>query len=610
MQHILFITDDSKNYIELKNQILSQMTAITFSRIDLQEADKNTILENNPDIIISDYDPYYADWQSEIKNDIKTSNIAIISMIKKKSDFLPKYADFTLNKPFNSQILVQIIKIYSKQKNQTTELEKLTEIFQFEAIKINTDNKIIQTRLSNTIPYFPKNIEYLDKQISELLPKQLSELIQQSIGKVRNTQKTISFQYSPEEILPKIWNQIYLIPLTKRTILILIRDITSIKDNINIHNTQFEISKAVLTSKDLFSLYKKIHEILDKIIPAESFYIAIKDPKTGKISAPYFYDKNRKIELPVKLKPNGISNFIIQSKKPLYLDNDVRDYLISTGKVTDYKSRSKSMLAVPLMVEDKAIGMLGIRSLGKETVYNNNHLDLLEFISSQITTAIVQKKNEKKIIAAYKEKNKLLQELYHRTKNNMQIIISMLSIQAKSIDNPQTKEHFKNISNRISAMSLTQEKLYKSKSLSELNLEDYINDLVLLLTRNNHKTGYVVKRELNIPNIKVNIDIVLPLGLALNELISNSYKHAFSTENLGVISIKAKKINDSEIAIEYYDNGRGLPENFDLEKDVKMGLRNFNSIIIHQLKGSMEYENNNGLTWKFTIKDNLYTSRI
>ena len=312
----------------------------------------------------------------------------------------------------------------------------------------------------------------------------------------------------------------------------------------------------------------------------------------------------------MKLKPNGISNFIIQSKKPLYLDNDVRDYLISTGKVTDYKSRSKAMLAVPLMVEDKAIGMIGIRSLGKETVYNNNHLDLLEFISSQITTAIVQKKNEKKIIAAYKEKNKLLQELYHRTKNNMQIIISMLSIQAKSIDNPQTKEHFKNISNRISAMSLTQEKLYKSKSLSELNLEDYINDLVLLLTRNNHKTGYVVKRELNIPNIKVNIDIVLPLGLALNELISNSYKHAFSTENLGVISIKAKKINDSEIAIEYYDNGRGLPENFDLEKDVKMGLRNFNSIIIHQLKGAMEYENNNGLTWKFTIKDNLYTSRI
>jgi two-component sensor histidine kinase len=586
------------------------MTAISFDRIDLQDANIAFILENNPDIIIADYDPYYSEWQFELKNDKSTSDIAIICMIEKKSDFLPKYVDFTLNKPFNSQILVQILKVYSNKNNQMKELEKLTEIFQFDVIKINDDDKIIQARLTDNIPFFSTKDGFLDKHISEVFPQQLLDSIQEYLVKVRNSGKVISFHYIPTGILPEIWNQVYLIPLTKRTILILIKDITSIKNNANIHKTQFEISKAVLSSDDLSTLYKKIHEALDKIIPAESFYIAIKDSKTGKITAPYFYDKYEDIKLPVELKPNGISNFIIQSKKPLYVDNEVRDYLISTGKVTDYNSRSKSMLAVPLMVEDLAIGMIGIRSKGKEAVYNHSHLELLEFISGQITTAIVQKKNEKEILRAYQDKNELLQELYHRTKNNMQIIISMLSIQAKTSDNPIIKEHFKNISNRISAMSLTQEKLYKSKSLSDLNFKEYINDLILLLSRNNHKTGYVVKRELNIPDIEVNIDIILPLGLAINELVSNSYKHAFSTKKLGIISINAEKISASEIAIEYSDNGDGLAADFDMDKDFKMGLNNFRSIIVHQLKGSAEYKNNNGLTWKIVIKDNLYTRRI
>ena len=610
MHNILFVTDNDNLYVESKHQIQYQMTAINFLRLPMQQATTKNILDKDPDLIITDYDPFLADWQADLKKNHPDLNIPIITLIEHKSDYLPQYSDFTLNKPLNSQILIQLIKNLASQSNQQMELNRLVDIFQYEVFKINSNNKVIQTRLTADTPFKPEDSVFLDKHISEIFPESFISILEEKLVKVQNSYRSMTFQYSPSESLQKTWYQVNLIPHKQSTTTIVLKDITHIKSSVQIHNAQFEIARAVTASPDLNTLYKKIHAALNKILVAESFYIAIENPETGDIISPYFYDERYEVKTPLTLNNNGISNYILKTKKSLYVDEEVRNYLIASGKIRDYTSKSKVMLGVPLMVDDAAIGIIAIRSFSEKVIYNHTHLELLEFISIQIATAISQKQAEKKILKAYSEKDALLKELYHRTKNNMQVIISMLSIQAHSTDSEYMKEKFKNISNRIATMSLAQEKLYKSQSLTEINLAEYIADLVTLLTRNNHRLGQPVKRDLDIANIKLNIDIILPLGLAINELISNSYRHAFKENSTGSISLKIVKLDENHIEVTYSDDGCGLPADFDSEKSLNMGLRNLYSIIKHQLKGTVVYENKNGLTWKIIIQDNLYTDRI
>lgn len=216
-----------------------------------------------------------------------------------------------------------------------------------------------------------------------------------------------------------------------------------------------------------------------------------------------------------------------------------------------------------------------------------------------------RKRSEKKIQNALEEKEALLRELYHRTKNNMQIINSLLNLEAGFFKDPGLKSIFQDMENRIHSMALVHQKLYQSKDLSRVYLKEYIDELV-----NRLKSVYVlvegsINIVLDIENLPLQIDSAIPFGLILNELVSNSYKHGFLENTKGEIIISLHKYPEGSIKLIVCDNGIGVREGFDFRENSRMGLRSVFWIGEQQLRGEVIFEQaNSGGGVKCTVSFN------
>ncbi|MDA3814090.1 MAG: sensor histidine kinase [Candidatus Cloacimonetes bacterium] len=237
-----------------------------------------------------------------------------------------------------------------------------------------------------------------------------------------------------------------------------------------------------------------------------------------------------------------------------------------------------------------------------------------------ISVAIIRRKQaEEQIKQDLRVKTALLQELYHRTKNNMQLIASMLKMQSRSIENKSLAgvssidflhDSFDAIINRIKAMSMVHQKLYQAEDLSHINLKEYIKDLVNLLMISYHIHPETISVKLELEDMLLLIDSAIPISLVLNELISNVFKHAFPDNAEGEISIRLFKEEDETINIHISDNGVGIPEDIDLEIVNTIGIRTVYSLAKHQLNGEVNYKTDNGLKWQISFKDDQYKVRV
>jgi two-component sensor histidine kinase len=216
---------------------------------------------------------------------------------------------------------------------------------------------------------------------------------------------------------------------------------------------------------------------------------------------------------------------------------------------------------------------------------------------------------ENKLKTSLKEKEILLSELYHRTKNNMQVISSMLVLQATVCNDENVKRVINNVTVKIKAMSLVHQKLFQSKDLSNIKLKEYIGEVVQVIIQIYEKNNKVTVEE-KIDDISVLIDIATPLGLIISELVSNSFKHAFSKDKNGIIKINIFKDSKNNIEIRYSDNGGGLTDNFDFESTKCLGLKIIKDLVRYQLQGNIDYINDGGFVCIIRFLDNLYKQRV
>lgn len=210
---------------------------------------------------------------------------------------------------------------------------------------------------------------------------------------------------------------------------------------------------------------------------------------------------------------------------------------------------------------------------------------------------------EEEIRRSLEEKETLLREIYHRTKNNMNVIGAMLSLRAQHLDDVKAVEMFREIEEKIRGMSLVHEKLYKSKDLHRIDLREYIAELSRRLLEGHKDAGFVLDVKLDLEEIPVPIDLAIPCGMILNELFSNAFKHAFRGADRGEIRIRLARTGEGRIELSFGDNGIGVPDDFDFRNQPSLGLQTLIMLAEHQLKGSVRFETKPGLACRIVFPE-------
>jgi len=221
------------------------------------------------------------------------------------------------------------------------------------------------------------------------------------------------------------------------------------------------------------------------------------------------------------------------------------------------------------------------------------------------TTALKHEISENKAVQrelanSLKEKELLLKEVHHRVKNNMQVISSLLNIQAETVADSTFTELLGESQQRIKSMALIHENLYQSDNLLEIDFEDYINMLANSLHRFYSVPDTIVSLDIQVDNVALDIEIAVPCGLIINELISNSLKHAFKGQKgKGQIYIHFRSVG-CQYLLEIGDNGKGLPSDFSVDSTTSMGME-IVSILTQQIDGRLDFESNEGASFKIAF---------
>ncbi|WP_337866926.1 sensor histidine kinase [Ignavibacterium sp.] len=197
------------------------------------------------------------------------------------------------------------------------------------------------------------------------------------------------------------------------------------------------------------------------------------------------------------------------------------------------------------------------------------------------------------------EQKHLLKEIHHRVKNNLNIIIGLLELQSQNIEDVSVKEMFRESINRIRSMAIIHEYLYRSENHSSIDLSVYIESVAdnLLSVYSENKIDLIINYFLE--NISVEIDIAIPTGLIVNEVVTNSIKHAFPGRQKGRIDITLEKKNHI-ISLTVKDNGIGVPVDFDQNNNKSLGLQLIKLLVV-QLNGKYKIYREQGTTVQIEI---------
>ena len=214
------------------------------------------------------------------------------------------------------------------------------------------------------------------------------------------------------------------------------------------------------------------------------------------------------------------------------------------------------------------------------------------------TKAIISE-NNKLLKESDHQKATLLKELHHRVKNNLQIVSSLLSWQGDSVKDKSAQIAFREGQNRVDAMAMIHRHLYKTDEFSSININSYLERLTRSIAFSYGYDKNNFKLYTDITNDPIDVDIAIPIGLIVNELVSNTFKHAFKNIDVAEIHISLTTEN-SKLYLNIKDNGIGLPNDFKVSDTASFGLELVQTLVT-QLKGKISIENNNGAIFKIEL---------
>lgn len=390
----------------------------------------------------------------------------------------------------------------------------------------------------------------------------------------------------------------------KKAVPLLLKDIQSSKKALNFHNasiSMFELSKCFLNLSN-FDLSKKY-------LDSSQFYLNNIDDVKAQLSIfkqySIYYEKTGQLKLAneylksyMTLKDSSDSKITRRELLIFQINSQLaeKEKLIiqNQNKVAERNielNRQKNLKNILILSGILLFGIIVFISFQlRKTNYRKN---LLELKNKKIQTRnkIIQK--------ALYEKDILIKEVHHRVKNNLQIISSLLRLQASKTSNAEVITSLTEAQDRINSMALLHQLLYRNHEFTKIKFDDYVVALINNVKHsfsNNEKTINIVHR---LERLELDLDTSIPLGLITNELISNCYKHAFEEKD-GEIKIELFKLVKNKYCLKISDNGKGLPENLNISDTNSLGLE-IVSILSQQINAELKYYNQSGAVFEIVF---------
>ncbi|MGD0235794.1 MAG: histidine kinase dimerization/phosphoacceptor domain -containing protein [Syntrophorhabdales bacterium] len=422
----------------------------------------------------------------------------------------------------------------------------------------------------------------------------------------------------------RIWN------MEKEELVAAVQNLTDSTDalfeklNVSYNNARLihEVGLTLTKQRHIDGILQDVAQILEKRLDYDRGMILLADKEKTALTfgACFGYMDEQLSALrraSFRLRPGskGILAVCFRERKP-FLINDIDEisHDLSPHSLEFVREMGvKSFICCPIVCVDDAIGVLAVDNVKTKRVLLQSDIDLLMALSPEIGISIQNAmvtdtkerqfnallEGEEKIRASLKEKEVLLKEIHHRVKNNLQIVSSLLYMQAAKTEHPGAVLALKESRARIKSMALIHERLYQSPNLASVDMGGYTRSLVSDLQHFYRTEESSVRLTVKIDDMPLGITEAIPCGLIINELVSNGLKHAFPKGGEGEITIQMQKQDTNRIVLIVSDSGIGFPKDVDIRNSPSLGLTLVNSLV-EQLDGTIELDRRGGTT--FTIR--------
>jgi two-component sensor histidine kinase len=333
-----------------------------------------------------------------------------------------------------------------------------------------------------------------------------------------------------------------------------------------------EIMQGFAVTKDIQELLALIHKSIAKVIYAVNFFVVFYNKNTGLFEEVYAVDQYDPPAPPSRLE-KSITAYVYRTSQPIIMTQALFNKLEAQGEVEMVGTNSPSWLGTPLITPDGTIGVIVVQDYERSDRYTERDKDFLASIGSQVALAIERKRGEIQLRSSLEEKEILLREVHNRVKNNLNVISSLLSLQASEIKTPEEALNaFRNSRDRVMSMALVHEELYRSRDYASVNMSQYLESLTRQIQQIYDPRGEVCLSA-QAEGVVLSVNDAVPCGLILNELVTNAFKYAFPKgEKPGDIRVVVRRVDDELFELSVSDNGIGLPAGYDRRENEGLGF--------------------------------------